>query len=170
MKRFSSTAAIAAIVVVTAAAVIAAAWVVGRGGEASGDPSATTASGLPEGVFRYRLTKQDVLRVMPDIGLRLLTDATGTFTWTLRDGRIFLVQSDCDCSFTRVTGRYTSDGDRLTVHWPRRASNGVEFCSADCVETVAWAFDGEALRIDPLTDRAYDVVFWGAEKPWRRIE
>ncbi len=169
MKRFSSMAVIAAVVAVTAAGVIVGARVVGGGETAPADASATTADGFPQGVFRYRLSKEDVLRVAPQIEPRYLEDAIGTFTWTLRDGVISLVQTDCDCSFTRVDGRYAIEGDRLTVYWPRRASNGVEFCASDCVETVKWAFDGKALRIDPLSERTYDVVFWGVDKPWRQI-
>ena len=154
---------------VVAAVVVAVVWASGGLSEDEpGTPGIATES-FPEGVYRYRLTEQDVLRVLANIEPRYLKDATGTFTWTIRDGTISLYQTDCECSFQRVSAPYTTNGDLITVRWPKLAANGVEFCASDCVETVRWTFDGEALRFIPLSGIAYDLVFWGARKPWVKI-
>ena len=89
-------------------------------------------------MYRYRLTKDDVLALDATLDPSLLEEAIGTFTWTLRDGTISLQQTDCQCSLGRVSGRYTATPSQLTVHWPAKAENGDEFCSGDCVETVDW--------------------------------
>lgn len=165
MRRWLAVAAIGAVVAGTALAVILVAHLVD-----SDSPSANAAPpSFPQGVYRYHLTKQDVLDVVPDIGPDYLADAIGTFTWTLRDGAITLVQTDCTCTIPGVKGRYTVTGDRLTVRWPPKATNGVEFCTGKCTETVRWRYDGKALHIEPLTPLGYDIVFWGAYKPWRQI-
>ncbi len=169
MTRAAGVAGIGAVVAVVAFGVIGAARLLGSDEPGTSNAAPQATGQFPEGVFRYRLSKQEVLRVIPDIQPRYLADAVGTFTWTLRGGVISLAQTGCACSIPNVVGRYTIDGDRLTVSWPPRAPNGVEFCSGDCVEEVRWTFDGAALHIDPLSTKGYDVAFWGADKPWRQI-
>ena len=162
-------AGIAAVVAGTALVVIVAARVVDRGEPAPPGGPTSGAAPFPEGVFRYRLSRREVLRVVPDIAPRYLADAVGTFTWTLRNGVISFRQTGCVCSIPSAAGHYTIAGDRLTVRWPPLASNGAEFCSVDCVETVRWTFDGTALHIHPVSRKGLDVVFWGADQPWRQI-
>ena len=162
----------AGVVVVVAVAIVGVVWAAGGLSEdprAARATSTPAAGAFPEGVFRYRLTKKEVLALVPTIEPRLLEDAVGTFTWTIRDGTISLEQTDCKCSFTRITAPYTATARHFTVHWPKKAANGVEFCSGDCVETVGWSFDGKALHFTPLVTAGYDVVFWGARKPWVKI-
>jgi hypothetical protein len=149
-----------------AGVLVAVVWLAGGLGGAS----APTPGVLPEGVFRYHLTEQEVLRYVPTIEQRLLKDAVGTFTWTIRDGTLSLHQTDCECTFTRVSAPYEATDKLVTVHWPARAENGVEFCASDCVEQVRWSFDGEALHMLPLATAGYDFVFWGARKPWIKID
>jgi hypothetical protein len=167
MKRSLGVVAIVAVVAVTALVVIVVARVVGS--DSPGE--ATAAAGtFPQGVYRYRLSKQDVMKVVSDISPAALADSIGTFTWTLRDGVITLVQTNCKCTIPGVKGHYEATAGRLTVRWPHYATNGVEFCASDCVETVRWTYDGAALHIEPLTPAPLDLVFWGANKPWQRIE
>jgi hypothetical protein len=165
MRRWVGLVAVAAVVAGTALAVIVVARLVDSDSTSAG--AATTS--FPQGVYRYHLTKQDVLDVVPDIGPDYLADAVGTFTWTLRDGVITLAQTDCKCTIPGVRGSYTVAGDRLTVRWPLKATNGVEFCTGKCTETVRWRYDGKALHIEPISPQGYDIVFWGAYKPWRHI-
>jgi len=162
MKRPVIAAGLVAVVAVTAAAVV---WVAGGFGGSSAAKAGTT---LPEGVYRYRLTKPEVRRIaiLPD---KSLDDAVGTFTWTIRDGTISLVQTNCRCAIPRVSARYTTNSDRLTVTWPK-AVNGVPFCEIGCTDTVRWTFDGTMLRLVPLSNDVFDRVFWGLGKPWAKIE
>jgi hypothetical protein len=169
MRRPALLAAIVAVVAATAVAVVVAAQLVG-GDEGPTAIASSHSGAFPEGVFRYRVRKDDVIGVVPDISPAYLADAVGTFTWTVRDGVITLVQTDCACSIPEVSGRYTVAGDRLTVSWPERAANGREFCTGDCVETVRWSYDGAALHVTPLQADGYSVVFWGAGTPWRKVE
>src|SRR5262245_15357011 len=133
-------AGLAGVVVATALVVVAVAGVLDGGG----------GSGFPEGVYRYRLTAQEVLRVAPAIPRKLLDDATGTFTWTIRDGTISLVQTDCKCTISRMKGRYSVDEDNLRVTWPKTV-NGVAFCTGTCTDRVRWDFDGKMLRFAPVS-------------------
>jgi hypothetical protein len=163
--------AAAAVVLAVAAAIVGVVWA--TGGLDRDEPAAREAAPpelIPEGVYRYRMTKAEVLKLVPTIERRLLEDAVGTFTWTIKDGRLSLYQTDCNCSFHRISAPYTATEALLTVRWPRTAPNGVEFCESGCVETVAWRFDGEALYVTPLADAGYDLVFWGAHKPWVKID
>jgi hypothetical protein len=161
------------VALVVAIAVVGGVWALGGLGDDEPAATRTTPSAdesFPEGVFRYRLTKQEVLRLVPDMQPRLLKDAVGTFTWTIRDGTISLHQTDCDCTFDRISAPYTATPSLLTVTWPSKAENGADFCTGDCVETLSWTFDGKALRLTPLEATEYDIVFWGARKPWAKID
>ena len=158
--------AVAVVVAVSVAAgVVGAVWATG-----GLDPQARQAGVFPEGVYRYHLTKKEVLEQLPTIEPHLLEDAVGTFTWTIRDGKISLHQTDCRCSFTDVSAPYEATAQLFTVRWPTRAANGAAFCSDGCVETVAWRFDGQALHITTAADAGNDFVFWGAAKPWVKID
>ena len=160
-----------------AAAVVGVAWSAGAlsGDEEGGVPpiTATTASPtsevLPEGVYRYHLTKQDVLALDSTLKPKQLADATGTFTWTIRNGKISLHQTDCQCALTRVSGAYTTKAKVILVHWPEKAPNGTTFCQGDCVDTLGWTFDGEALHLTPVVPDRYAIIFWGARKPWLKV-
>jgi hypothetical protein len=167
MKLPMLAAGFAALVAVVTVAVV---WAAGGLSEDEPAPPGIATAQFPEGVYRYRLNEQDVLRVLANIEPRYLKDAVGTFTWTIRDGTISLYQTDCDCSFHRVSAPYETNGDLITVRWPKLAANGAEFCASDCVETVRWTFEGNALRFVPTSGRAYDLVFWGARKPWIKID
>jgi hypothetical protein len=163
------------VVAAVALAVVGIAWSTGvfDAGEAEPAQAATSSpptGTFPEGVYRYRLTKPEVRALVPTIEPALLEDAVGTFTWTIRNGTISLHQTDCSCSFTRISAPYRATARLFTVYWPKRADNGVEFCANDCVETVAWKFDGRALHFMPLATAGYDLVFWGAHKPWVKID
>jgi hypothetical protein len=161
VKRPVMAVALVAVVAVTALAIV---WAAGGFG---GSPARTGAE-FPEGVYRYRLTKPEVRRIaiLPD---KSLDDAVGTFTWTIRDGTISLVQTNCKCAIPRVSSTYTTTGHRLTVTWPKTV-NGVAFCEVGCTDIVRWSFDGTMLRFVPLSKDMFDVVFWGAGKPWAKIE
>jgi hypothetical protein len=161
VKRPAIAAGLVAVVAVTALVVVWAAGGVGGG-------SAKAESGFPEGVYRYRLTKAEVrkIAILPD---KSLADAVGTFTWTIRDGTISLVQTDCKCLLPRVSTTYTTVDHRLTVKWPK-VVNGVVFCEIDCTDTVRWSFDGKMLRFVPLSKDVFDFVFWGAGKPWEKVD
>jgi len=151
-------AGLGAVAVLTAAVVVWAGGVFDRGG----------GSGFPEGVYRYRLSAAEVLRIAPAIPHELLGDATGTFTWTIRDGTISLVQTNCKCTISRISGRYTTDEHDFTVTWPKKV-NGVDFCSGPCTDHVRWRFDGKALRFEPVSKDLDVAVFWGAGKPWVKV-
>lgn len=162
--------AAAAVVLAVAAATVGVVWA--TGGLDDGDSPEVAAAGtsIPEGVYRYRMTRAEVLKLVPTIEPALLEDAVGTFTWTIRDGRLSLHQTGCKCSFHRISAPFTATDALLTVRWPEKAPNGVEFCSGGCVETVAWRFDGGELFMTPLADAGYDLAFWGAHKPWVKID
>lgn len=159
--------------IAVALAVVGVAWSLGAlGGDekvAEAPAGATALEAIPEGVYRYRLTKDDVLALVATLDPGLLEEAIGTFTWTLRDGTISLEQTDCQCSLGRVAGRYTATPSQLTVQWPAKAENGEEFCSGNCVETVDWRFDGKALHITPTSPERLELVFWGGRRPWVKI-
>lgn len=159
------------VVAVVAAATVGVVWATGGldGGEPA-EAAAATGTSIPEGTYRYRMTKAEVRKLVPSIEPALLEDAVGTFTWTIRDGRLSLHQTDCNCSFHRISAPFTATDALLTVRWPEKAPNGGEFCSGGCTETVAWRYDDGALFITPLADAGYDLVFWGAHKPWRKID
>ena len=152
-----------AVVAVAAVAVIVGAGIGGGGSSERSD------GGFPQGVYRYRLTAKEVLRVTPGLPARFLKEAIGTFTWTIKDGTISLAQTGCQCSFAHVSGKYTVAADRLTVRWPKLVANGVDFCSGDCTDTVRWSSDGAVLRFVPVSGDRFDAVFWGAGKPWVKI-
>jgi hypothetical protein len=158
--RFLFGAGLVAVVVVVAVGVIFGA---GIGGSKRSDGQ------FPEGVYRYRLTAKEVLQIAPSLPAQFLSAAIGTFTWTIRDGTISLAQTGCECSFSHVSGKYTIAADRLTVRWPKLVEKGVDFCSGDCTDTVRWSYDGAVLRLVPVSGDPFDLVFWGAGKPWVEI-
>jgi hypothetical protein len=165
VNRAAVAAGLVAVIAVTAVVVV---WVAGGLGGSSAKRG--TGTGFPEGVYRYRLTKAEVRRVaiLPD---KSLEDAVGTFTWTIRKGTISLVQTDCKCTLPRVSSTYTLGGNhQLTVTWPHRAVNGVVLCEVNCTDTVKWSFDGKMLRFRPLGRDMLKFVFWGAGKPWVKID
>ena len=158
----------------TAVAIVGAAWALGdlSGGDSA---SATTAekTAFPEGVFRYTMSRDDVLRLDAILPPAAVANSVGTFTWTIRAGTIALAQTDCRCTVTGVVGRYSVDvaGKQLTVHWRATTRDGQPFCKGDsCLDTVGWSFDGEALHITPLDGHDQDdLIFWGDRKPWVKV-
>ena len=157
MKRPLIVAGLVAVIAGTALAVVFGAGLVGGG-----------SSGFPEGVYQYRLTDSDVTAVVPGLKPQFLKDAVGTFTWTVRDGKISLTQTDCACTFPHVSSTYAISGNHLTVTWPRLVGKRV-FCSQGCTDRVRWHLSGNVLHVAALGNDKYDAVFWGAGKPWVKI-
>jgi hypothetical protein len=163
------------VAVATAVAIVGTAWAFGLL-DGEGSTASTTVArpaGFPEGVFRYTMTRDDVLALDAALAPGDVANSVGTFTWTIRNGRISLDQTDCNCTVTGVVGRYTADvpAKQLTVHWNATTRDGQPFCvGTTCVDTVGWSYDGKALHITPLDglDRD-DLIFWGDRKPWVKI-
>ncbi len=160
--------------VATAVAVVGIAWASGAldKDEPAVTPVVTTTdtpSVLPEGVYRYRLTKQDVRAVNAALTPDQVAEAVGTYTWTIRDGKISFRQTDCQCSLDRLVGRYNADENVLVVQWPEKAPNGEAFCGENCIDTLGWSFDGAALQLTPVEPSREAILFWGGRKPWVKI-
>jgi hypothetical protein len=161
----------------TAVAVVGIAWasgVLSEDKQVIAPPVTTTETDpapevFPEGVYRYRLTKSDVIALDPTLKPEQVTDAVGTYTWTIRGGKIALHQTDCKCELTRITGDYRVDRKIVLVHWPAKWPNGTTFCQGDCIDTLGWSFDGKALHLTPVQPDRYAIIFWGARKPWVKI-
>jgi hypothetical protein len=160
-----------------AAAVVGVAWAIGALGEdtrAAVPPVTTTETSsapatFPEGVYRYRLTKSDVVALDPTLQPDAVADVVGTYTWTIRDGKISFHQTDCQCALSRLSGQYRINDKVLLVHWPEKAPDGTTFCGENCIDTLGWSFDGEALHLTPVVPSRDVILFWGIRKPWVKI-
>lgn len=165
-----------------AAAVVGVAWATGALGD---DPKAATppvtttevavpspapaSDAFPQGVYRYRLTKADIIALDPTLPAVAVSDAVGTYTWTVRNGRIAFRQTDCDCSLTHNAGQYRLDGKAVLVRWPTTWPDGTAFCGENCIDKLGWSFDGKALHVTPATPDRYALIFYGARKPWVKV-
>jgi hypothetical protein len=124
---------------------------------------------FPQGVYRYRLTKSDVIALDSTLKPEQVTDAVGTYTWTIHNGKISFHQTDCQCSLARLSGQYQINGKVLLAHWPQKAPDGTPFCGENCIDTLGWSFDGKALRLTPVVPSRELILFWGVRKPWVKI-
>lgn len=142
--------------------------VIPRGCRAKPTPAPPSKKAFPaRGVFRYTLSKAEILRITPGMDDAHMKETVGTYTWTFSPGRLSLVQTGCDCSYasSHWKGRYTLAGDRFNVTWLMDK----KLCGTQCRQTARWTYDGKALRFFALTSDPYDIVNWGAGKPWVRI-
>jgi TRAP-type C4-dicarboxylate transport system substrate-binding protein len=131
--------------------------------------AATSPSTFPEGIYRFRITHADILRVWPDADATALRAFPGTMTYTFRRGIFNAVGGGSGIpGCHRGDGKYTVSGNTLTVIWTN--FHGCRLWPAPSPPVrLRWRYDGSALHFHILgTAEPDDVVTWEA-KPFIRI-
>lgn len=132
--------------------------------------------GIPDGIYRVTLTKEDLLRFDPHTDPNGVDESTGTFTVFIRDGWFRWVQDADHPVFSPLAaGTYTGSGDRVVFSLLEPPSNAIT------TPPMRWSFDGRALhlhflgcgnldRLDPNAPHLCDDVRALYEAhPWEKI-
>jgi TRAP-type C4-dicarboxylate transport system substrate-binding protein len=84
----------------------------------AGPATAARGAGFPEGVYRFKRTRADILRVWPNADSMSLRFLAGTVTVTFRHGEFDFVLSGGGVPNCRhANGRYSLEGQILTARW-----------------------------------------------------
>jgi hypothetical protein len=118
---------------------------------------------LPDGVYRYTITRRDIVRVLPHAPEQLIRNNAGVVTWRFSHGTLTWRQQPQypTNSGTYGKGLYTASGDPFVVRW-----SICEGCPP--VETIHWRWDGRLLRLHKNTRDQGDILFWNL-KPLVKI-
>src|SRR5262245_45056709 len=143
----------AALVTTAALAIVSAGVAAG-----AGPPGVTRATvrlspgpAFPEGVYRFKRSRQDVLRVWPNADATTLRALSGTLTFTFEHGVYTAVLSGggtADCR--RGEGRYSTKGRTMTARWTSFYGCPL-FVASSAPVRLQWTYDGDKLRFR-LTD------------------
>jgi hypothetical protein len=138
----------AALVTAAALAILSAAAASGAGhaGRKSSAASASPKPAFPEGVYRFKRSRQDILRVWPNADPTMLQALSGTLTFTFEHGAFSAVlagggRPDC----RHGEGRYSAKGRIVTARWT--SFDGCPIFEAPSAPVrLTWAYDGKNLR------------------------
>ncbi|MEA2486082.1 MAG: peptide/nickel transport system substrate-binding protein [Actinomycetota bacterium] len=130
---------------------------------------------IPNGVYRYTITRSDALRFDSKADPSGLPENTGTVTIYMRDGRYESIQR-ADHAITNpiAVGRYEGDAHHVTFEIEQPTFN------AFTVPKARWRFDGHALhfqllgcgnlnRLDPSGRFCKDVHATYEAHPWVKV-
>jgi peptide/nickel transport system substrate-binding protein len=130
---------------------------------------------IPDGVYRYTLTRADALRFDPKADPTGIREGTGTVTALLRDGLFEFVTHANHSIFNPIAvGIYKGDRHRVTFRIQQPSFNGFTAPEA------RWRFDGHALHfkllgcgklnhIDPSGRFCKDVRATYEAHPWIKV-
>jgi TRAP-type C4-dicarboxylate transport system substrate-binding protein len=127
------------------------------------------AATFPEGVYRFRRTKSDILRVWPDADTTSIRLLSATETMTFHHGNFSALLSGGGVPGCRHgDGHYTTSGHLLTVTWTDFHGCKYFRTPSDSV-TLRWTYDGKALHFRTVgAQRPADHATWEAT-PFVRI-
>lgn len=132
----------------------------GRTPPASTPDAQQADADFPAGVYRYELTRQDLI----DAGAEdenVIYENIGIFTWTMVDGRYCFERRNEQSEAREVCGRYAVDGDTITVHLSSGVSPRGRWTIEDDGDLVLGFIDGQ-----PAPD---PVIAATVAETWRRI-
>src|SRR5262245_58790249 len=161
----------AALVTGAALAILLAAGAAGVGAseEARSSASKMPAQPFPEGVYRFKRTRGDILRVWPNAGATMLQALAGTLTFTFDDGAFSAVLAGGGTpSCRRGAGRYSAKGGIVTAQWTNFYGCPI-FTAPSVPVRLRWAYDGEQLRFRLNGSGAPSVRVTWESNPFVRI-
>jgi peptide/nickel transport system substrate-binding protein len=132
------------------------------------------AASIPNGVYRFTVSRSDLLRFDPQHDSNI-AENTGTTTAYLRDGRfIFVQRADHGIDHPISTGTYQGAGDKVTFQTVQPTFN------AFTAPKASWSLDGQALHfhllgcgdlnhIDPSGHFCKDVRAVYEGHPWVKV-
>jgi peptide/nickel transport system substrate-binding protein len=101
--------------------------------------------GVPDGVYRYMITKADLLRVDPKFTHADILENTGTYTWYLRHGRFeYVNRADHPILNAVAAGIFKGQGHRIMFQVQQPVLNGYS------TPSMEWSFNGHALHLRVL--------------------
>jgi TRAP-type transport system periplasmic protein len=169
LRRDASTAAMIDAIAALKKGVKAAPAAVPKGCLAPRLAGSSARAGFPEGVYRHRRTREDILRVWPNAPAASVRLLAATVTVAFADGRFDFVLSAGGVPGCRHgEGRYSVTGQYLTLKWTSDYGCPLTEVPSPPLR-LRWSSDGKALSI--RVDRPafpLDLVTWES-KPFVRI-
>jgi hypothetical protein len=96
---------------------------------------------IPDGIYRFTITKDDLLRFDPNTDPGGIDENTGTFTVTLRHGWFSMLERADHPIFTPLgVGTYSGTGDQVVFDVLEPTFNAIH------TPPMRWTFDGHSLR------------------------
>lgn len=116
------------------------------------------------GRWTSTVTKEDVLRIMPDFHQNALCENTGTFLWEFKEGGRFTVDQTAlpECpkpANPHIEDSWSADGQRLTLAEGQPAQ-----------EVYEWAIDGRMLTLKHVSGGCIPCKATSTAHPWTRVE
>jgi hypothetical protein len=130
------------------------------------------AGRLPEGTYRYSLTRDEIRSAVDDADLGYVSANAGVWTWTLDDGRWSYVLKPASQTADENHGGFTCDGyydvqgnlvELTTLTVPTSGECAPPTWEAD------WRSVGDDLAMDVTAD-GEDLEFLFGGKTWERID
>jgi peptide/nickel transport system substrate-binding protein len=104
-------------------------------------PTSTPVPDIPAGLYRTRVTPEDINRYGARVSEDDLTQNTGTFTILIRDGQFTAHATSSNRIFNPITvGTYQGEGDRVDFEIQAPFPDGV-------LSRLRWSMDGTNLRL-----------------------
>ena len=142
-ERLSTAVVAAAALAILSAGVAAGA---GSSGKARSTTSASPRPAFPEGVYRFKRSRQDILRIWPNADATTLQTHSGTLTFTFRHGALSgVLAGGGRPGCRRGEGRYFVRGGIVTTWWTNFYGCPIWDAPSDPVR-LRWAYDGANLR------------------------
>jgi hypothetical protein len=116
------------------------------------------------GTWTSTVTKEDVLRVMPDFHQEALCDNTGTFVWQFNADGTFTVDqtalSECPVpANTHIEDSWSIEGNQITF------AKGTPF-----EEVYEWTVEGNTLVLKHISGECIPCQATNTANPWTRVE
>jgi peptide/nickel transport system substrate-binding protein len=130
---------------------------------------------IPNGVYRFTITREDLLHFDPESDRGGILENTGTTTAYLRNGLFEFVQrADHEIENPISVGTYQGRGDQVTFHVQQPTFNALT------IPKASWRLNGRALRIkllncgdldqlDPSGHLCKDIRAVYEAHPWMKV-
>ena len=116
------------------------------------------------GKWTSTVTKEDLLRVIPDFHQEALCDNSGTFVWQFNTDGTFMVDQTAlpECPVpdnTHIEDTWAIDGNRITF------AKGTSF-----EEVYEWTIEGDTLVFKHISGECIPCQATNTANPWTRVE
>ncbi|HMD80362.1 MAG TPA: hypothetical protein VKE92_03580 [Anaerolineales bacterium] len=132
------------------------------------DPPAPTAMPDPKkalvGTWTATVTKEDILRIMPDFHQEALCDNTGTFVWQFNTDGTFTVDQTAlpECPTpdnAHIEDTWSIDGNLITL------AKDTPF-----QEVYEWAVEGDSLVLKHVSGECIPCEATNTANPWTQVK
>ena len=124
----------------------------------------STAEPTVVGTWTSTVTKEDILRVMPDFHREALCDNTGTFVWQFNADGTFTVDQ------TALPGCPTPANTHIEDTWSIEGNQITFAKNTSFQEIYEWTVEGDTLVLKHKFGECIPCKATNTANPWKRVE